>query len=81
MKISDLKPGQIVMIGELPYEYQGIHKVRIPNIGSAQKRVFKATGSDHYKYFNLTEGSKTLKSEKINLVKRPQEKRSGFKRN
>ena len=46
MKISDLKPGQKVTINRISYEYLGIQKVRIPNIGKAEKRVFKATGFD-----------------------------------
>ena len=41
MKISDLKPGQKVTINGAPAEYLGIRKVRIPNIGKAEKRVFK----------------------------------------
>ena len=70
MKISDLKPGQKVTINKISYEYLGIQKVRIPNIGKAEKRVFKATGFDGHKHYNLSDGSKTLKSEKIKLVKK-----------
>ena len=69
MKISDLKPGQKVTFNKISYEYLSIHKVRIPNIGKAEKRVFKATGFDGYKYYNLIDGDKTLKSEKIRLIK------------
>ena len=69
MKISDLKPGQKVTINRISYEYLGIQKVRIPNIGEAEKRVFKATGFDGHKHYNLSDGSKTLKSEKIKLKK------------
>lgn len=70
MKISDLKPGQKVSINGTLAEYLGIQKVRIPNIGKAEKRVFKCEGIDSYKYYNLKEGSKTLKSEKIKLQKK-----------
>ncbi len=55
MKISDLKPGQKVTINKISYEYLGIQKVRIPNIGEAEKRVFKATGVDSYTTISLTE--------------------------
>ena len=70
MKISDLKPGQKVTINRISYEYLGIQKVRIPNIGKAEKRVFKATNFDGYKYYNLIDGDKKLKSEKIRLIKK-----------
>ena len=68
MKISDLKPGQKVTINGMLAEYKGIQKVRIPNFGKVEKRVFKAEGIDIYKYYNLNEGSKTLESEKIKLI-------------
>ena len=68
MKISDLKPGQKVTINGMLAEYKGIQKVRIPNLGKAEKRVFKAEGIDIYRYYNLNEGSKTLESEKIKLI-------------
>lgn len=70
MKISDLKPGQKVSIKGTLAEYLGIQKVRIPKIGKAEKRVFRCEGIDVYKYYNLKEGSKTLKSEKIKLQKK-----------
>ena len=70
MKISDLKPGQKVTINGVPTEYLGIQKVRILKIGKAEKRVFRCEGIDVYKYYNLKEGSKTLKSEKIKLQKK-----------
>ena len=70
MKISDLKPGQKVTINGAPAEYLGIRKVRIPNIGKAEKRVFKCEGIEVYRYYNLNEGPKTLKSEKIKLQKK-----------
>lgn len=70
MKISDLKPGQKVSINGIYAEYLGIQKVRIPNFGKAEKRVFKCDGSGAYKYYNLNEGSKTLRSEKIKLQKK-----------
>lgn len=41
MKISDLKPGQKVTINRISYEYLGIQKVRIPNIGEAEKGCSK----------------------------------------
>ena len=68
MKISDIKPGQKVTINGMLAEYKGIQKVRIPNFGKAEKRVFKAEGIDIYRYYNLNEGSKTLESEKIKLI-------------
>ncbi len=68
MKISDLKPGQKVTINGMLAEYKGIQKVRIPNFGKAEKRVFQAEGINIYKYYSLNDGSKTLKSEKIKLV-------------
>ena len=68
MKISDLKPGQKVTINGMLAEYEGIQKVRIPNLGKAEKRIFKAEGIDIYRYYNLNEGSKTLESEKIKLI-------------
>ena len=68
MKISDLKPGQKVSINGMLAEYKGIQKVRIPNFGKVEKRVFEAEGIDIYKYYNLNDGSKTLKSEKIKLI-------------
>ncbi|QNS41672.1 hypothetical protein H0S70_01375 [Chryseobacterium manosquense] len=67
MKISDLKPGQKVTINGASAEYLGIQKVRIPKIGKTEKRVFRCEGVDVYKNYNLSEGSKTLKSEKIKL--------------
>lgn len=70
MTISDLKPGQKVTISKISYEYLGIQKVRIPNFGRTEKRVFKATGFDGYKHYNLIDGDKTLKSEKIILIKK-----------
>ena len=68
MKISDLKPSQKVTIDGMLAEYKGIQKVKIPNFGKVEKRVFQAEGIDIYKYYNLNDGSKTLKSEKIKLI-------------
>lgn len=68
MKISDLKPGQKVSINGMSAEYKGIQKVRIINFGKVEKRVFQYEGINVYKYYNLSEGSKTLKSEKIRLM-------------
>ena len=68
MKISDLKPGQKVTIDGMLAEYKGIQKVRIPNFGKVEKRVFQAEGINIYKYYNLNDGAKTLKSEKIKVI-------------
>ncbi|AYZ35217.1 hypothetical protein EGY07_06330 [Chryseobacterium indologenes] len=67
--ISDLRPGQKVNINGILAEYKGIEKVRIPNFGKAEKRVFKELEVNNFKYYNLSDGSKTLKSEKIKLIK------------
>ncbi|KFF76026.1 MULTISPECIES: hypothetical protein [Weeksellaceae] len=37
MKLSELKPGQKVSLNGILAEYQGIHKVRIPNSGKWRK--------------------------------------------
>ncbi|WP_123921557.1 hypothetical protein [Chryseobacterium viscerum] len=66
MKISDLKPGQKVTIGGIPAEYKGIEKVKISNFAIVEKRVFKGEGID--KYYSLSDVSKTLKSEKIEVI-------------
>ncbi|AZA79660.1 hypothetical protein HIO71_13885 [Chryseobacterium aquaticum] len=66
--ISDLKLGQKVIINGMLAEYKGIQKVRILNLGKADKRVFKAEGVNIFKYYSLADGSKTLKSEKIKLI-------------
>ncbi|MCY1661048.1 hypothetical protein [Chryseobacterium sp. SL1] len=68
MKLSELKPGQKVSLNGTIAEYQGIQKVRIPNFGKVEKRVFRADETGDYLYYNLNEGSKTLKSEKIKLL-------------
>ncbi|UCA61740.1 hypothetical protein KB553_09455 [Chryseobacterium rhizoplanae] len=68
MKLSDLKPGQKVSINGITAEYQGIQKVKIPNFGKVEKRVFKEDDTGDYLYYNILEGSKTLKSEKIKLL-------------
>ncbi len=68
MKISDLKPGQKVTIGGIPAEYKGIEKVKISNFAIVEKRVFKGEGIDIGKYYSLSDGSKTLKSEKIEVI-------------
>ncbi|MCL1641529.1 hypothetical protein BEI02_15540 [Elizabethkingia sp. HvH-WGS333] len=68
MKLSDIKPGQKVNLNGIIAEYQGIQKVRIPNFGKVEKRVFRADETGDYLYYNLNEGSKTLKSEKIKLL-------------
>lgn len=66
--ISDLQPGQKVLINGMLAEYKGIQKVRILNLGKADKRVFKGEGVSTFKYYSLADGSKTLKSEKIKLI-------------
>lgn len=66
--ISDLKPGQKVTINGVLAEYKGIQKVRILNLGKADKRVFKEEGVNVFKYYSIADGSKTLKSEKIKLI-------------
>ena len=68
MKISDLKPGQKVTIDGMLAEYKGIQKVRIPNFGKVEKRVFQAEGINIYKYYSRDDGAKTLESEKIKLI-------------
>lgn len=68
MKLSDIKPGQKVSLNGILAEYQGIQKVRIPNFGKVEKRVFRADETGDYLYYNLNEGSKSLKTEKIKLL-------------
>ena len=68
MKLSDLKPGQKVSMNGILAEYQGMQKVKIPNFGKVEKRVFRADETGDYLYYNLNEGSKTLKTEKIKLL-------------
>lgn len=68
LKISDLKPGQKVSINGFLAEYKGIQKVRISNLGKAEKRVFQGEGIKIYKYYSIGDGTKTLKSEKIKLM-------------
>lgn len=64
IKISDLKPGQKVTIVGIPAEYEGIQKVKISNFATVEKRVFKGERADIDKYYNLSDGSKTLKVKK-----------------
>ncbi|WP_292008900.1 hypothetical protein [Chryseobacterium sp.] len=68
MKLSDIKPGQKVSLNGIIAEYQGIRKVKIPTFGKVEKRVFRIDETGEYLYYNLTDGSKTLKSEKIKLL-------------
>lgn len=68
MKLSDIKPGQKVSINGMLAEYQGIQKIKIPNFGKVEKRVFRTDEIGDYLYYNLNDGSKTLKSEKIKLL-------------
>ena len=69
MELSDLKPGQKVKISGIAAEYQGIQRVTISNFAKVDKRVFKFEGINIYKYYRLNDGSKTLISEKIKLMK------------
>lgn len=41
MKLSELELGQKVSLNGILAEYQGIQKVRIPNFGKVEKRVFQ----------------------------------------
>ena len=68
MKISELKPGQKVTINGMLAEYKGIQKVKISNFGKVEKIVFQVDRLNIYKYYNLNEGSKTIKSKKIKLI-------------
>lgn len=68
MTLSDLKPRQKVTINGMMGEYIGIHKIKIPNLGRVEKRVFKLEGIDMYKYYNIDEGYKSLLSENIKLL-------------
>lgn len=67
-KLSDLKPGQKVIINGMLAQYKGIQKVKISNFAKVEKRVFKADGIDIYYYYSLNEGCKSLKSEKIKIL-------------
>lgn len=67
IKISDLKHGQKVSINGMLAEYKGIRKVRISNLGKAEKRVFQGEGTNVFIYYNLNDGAKMLKDEKIKL--------------
>ncbi|SEM45009.1 hypothetical protein SAMN05421856_103305 [Chryseobacterium taichungense] len=49
-------------------EYKGIQKVKIPNFGKVEKRVFQGEGINIYKYYSIADGTKTLESEKIKLI-------------
>ncbi|SHF39678.1 hypothetical protein [Chryseobacterium sp. OV279] len=68
MKLSDVKLGQKVSMNGILAEYKGIQKVKIPNFGKVEKRVFRTDETGDYLYYNLNDGSKTLKSEKIKLL-------------
>lgn len=68
MKLSDIKPGQKVSLNGILAEYKGIQKVKIPNFGKVEKRVFRTDETGEYLYYNLIDGSKTLKTEKIKLL-------------
>ena len=67
LKLSDLQIGQKVTINGLISEYQGIQKIKIKNFGKAEKRVFKTEGINVFKYFEIVDGLKTLKSQNIVL--------------
>ncbi|MDV3668201.1 hypothetical protein CMU39_09210 [Elizabethkingia anophelis] len=68
MKLSELKPGQKVKINGKLYEYLGIQKRQIRSFAKVDKRTFKGEGKDDYVLFSLNEGSKTLKSENIEII-------------
>lgn len=68
MTISDLKPGQKVTINGMLAEYKAIQKVKIPNFGKVEKRVFQGEGINIYKYYSIADGTKTLESEIIKLI-------------
>jgi hypothetical protein len=68
MKLSDLKPGQKVSLNGILAEYKGIQKVKIPNFGKVEKRVFRTDETGESLYYNLIDGSKTLKTERIKLL-------------
>lgn len=68
MKISDLKPVQKVTIGGMPAKYKGIQKVKITHFAIVEKSIFKGEGIDIDKYYSLCDGSKALKSEKIEVI-------------
>lgn len=68
MKLSDLKLGQKVSVNGIPTEYQGIHKVKIQNFGKVEKRVFRRDETGEQVYYNIIDGTKTLKSLGIKLL-------------
>lgn len=68
MKLSDLKLGQKVSVNGTASEYQGIHKVKIPNFGKVEKRVFRRDENGECIYYNIIDGTKTLKSLGIKLL-------------
>ena len=68
MKLSDINLGQKLSLNGIIAEYQGIQKVKIPYFRKVEKRVFKIEGPGECLYYNLTDGSKTLKSEKFKLL-------------
>lgn len=67
MRISELKPGQIVTIGGFRYEYKGIQKIKT-NLGKVQKIVFQGMGEFNRRLYPLTDGSATLESKNIDLL-------------
>lgn len=67
-KIKDLELGQKVSIKGMISFYQGIQKVKIPNFGKIEKRVFKGDGINMFNYYSLEEGEKTLDSEGIKIL-------------
>ncbi len=68
MKIFDLKPGQPVTIDGIPCIYKGVNKINT-KIGKVQKIVFQGEGKFNQRLYPITDGTKTLKSEKIELIK------------
>lgn len=67
--ISDLTPIQNVKINEIVAEFRSIEKVCVIKFGKAEKRVSKELETNNFKKYNLSDGFKTLKSEKIKLIK------------
>lgn len=68
LKLSDLKLGQEVIINGMLAVYQGIQKIKVSNFTKAEKIVFKAIGINMFKYYSLTDGTKTLASLKIEII-------------
>lgn len=70
MKIKDLQLLEKVEINAWTYEYRGINKIRIPNIGIVEKVVFsnKEVGDKH---FDLKVMNHELKEKDGKLIYKP----------